>query len=76
MANKCAGQMVLDLFQCEPIVIPVVSYQMPCPVRNECGAFMLSDGVTADGRVYARGCNGERGWCSKARLNTPQHMMK
>ena len=46
------GQLQLDIF--EPPPKPKrTEYAQPCPIREDCSAYMV-------------GCGGERGWCKRA----------
>ena len=36
----------------------------PCPYRENCNAYKLSDGVRPDGTTYTRGCDGNVYFCN------------
>lgn len=65
-AQPMQGQMSLFAEERHARKAPSPSYPMPCPVREQCGAYILDDGIAPDGTAYARGCDGKRGWCARA----------
>jgi hypothetical protein len=63
---KTATSIALDIEQGEQIsLLTLNGYITPCPYREDCATYKVSDGVRPDGTTYSRGCDGSCYWCGR-----------